>query len=667
MKKCKYIIMTLLFLGATGVFTGCIDTDEPAGITELRGAKSELIKAQASLELANVAYRDAETAYKLAEVEYKLIENRLKELEIQQKQLELDLQAAKDEKEKAELQKELDKIANEREKIAEEHKAAMLDAQEKTARAQESYDNAMRAIEAAKLILTPEEEAVLARATSTFNQAKSALNSAHGNLVEAQGDYQRALLLFAGKNIEADLKHKLAVAQYKLDAVVKVVEEIEELLKKVKNRDVIPAAEWDDELTILKNKVADLKLELDQAILEKERITLENRDLLTENKSKKEEYDAANEEVISVEGYERPIPEVNVVEVLNEYVIANEPVAGYDLSGVFSYTSFEFTNEDYINDESSDINSVLETIDGWLELMKNAGVTNEEEVAHKKVELALWAAVVKEAIEDENDAIKAWEDALKVWEEADEDDKADAYDDLRVASAAAFGTALDYDYRPRLTQPKEEEFEAFIAAGGSYADLGAVGARMEAEKVYNTINSVVEQKDLYLALSKDLRARKQLVLETADENKDRVADLYIAYQEGVEAYDELFAEVNTIIDGQELLISEYNSYIEMLEGYIAKYLKYGDIQASNYTGFIEALELLLQEKQATVITLQGNVEKAQKELDMYNSEDKEYTEHYALKQAEEAFKTAMDAYNTASDRYQAAYETLQNVINVLLK
>ena len=51
MRKWTYLVATLLMAGTTATFTGCIDTDEPEGIVDLRGAKSELIKAQAAVKL----------------------------------------------------------------------------------------------------------------------------------------------------------------------------------------------------------------------------------------------------------------------------------------------------------------------------------------------------------------------------------------------------------------------------------------------------------------------------------------------------------------------------------------------------------------------------------------------------------------------------------------
>ena len=71
MKKWTYLVAAGILLGATPVFTGCIDNDEPEGITVLRGAKAELLKAKASVVAASVEQIKAEAALKLAEAEVK--------------------------------------------------------------------------------------------------------------------------------------------------------------------------------------------------------------------------------------------------------------------------------------------------------------------------------------------------------------------------------------------------------------------------------------------------------------------------------------------------------------------------------------------------------------------------------------------------------------------
>ena len=67
MKKWTYLAVTGMLLGTAPVFTGCIDNDEPEGITILRQAKSELLRARASVEEANAASILADAALKEAQ------------------------------------------------------------------------------------------------------------------------------------------------------------------------------------------------------------------------------------------------------------------------------------------------------------------------------------------------------------------------------------------------------------------------------------------------------------------------------------------------------------------------------------------------------------------------------------------------------------------------
>ena len=62
-KKWTYVAIVSMMLGVAPVFTGCVDTDEPAGLENLRGAKAQLLQAQAAVQEANAAYRLAEIEY----------------------------------------------------------------------------------------------------------------------------------------------------------------------------------------------------------------------------------------------------------------------------------------------------------------------------------------------------------------------------------------------------------------------------------------------------------------------------------------------------------------------------------------------------------------------------------------------------------------------------
>ena len=137
MRKWTYLVAALLVGGATTTFTGCIDNDEPASITELRGAKAELIKAKAAVQTAEAAYKEAQIAIVNAKAAYL-------EEKVAQEKLKTEVQAAKTEAMKAYWQQKA-------EISAELFKAKMLELQVQTAQEQAAYEKAMIDIEVALL------------------------------------------------------------------------------------------------------------------------------------------------------------------------------------------------------------------------------------------------------------------------------------------------------------------------------------------------------------------------------------------------------------------------------------------------------------------------------------------------------------------------------------
>ena len=192
MRKWTYLVATLLMAGTTATFTGCIDTDEPEGIAELRGAKSDFIKAQAAVELVEAELRKAQVAeQELVNAGLALqnksaeIDLQLHELDIQLKQLLIEKEEAATAQAKAEAEAaiakaEADKTKWENEKalIVEQYKEKMLLAETATAKAQEAYKQAMEQIEASKLLLTDEEQARLNGVQAQVAYAKQAMDMA---------------------------------------------------------------------------------------------------------------------------------------------------------------------------------------------------------------------------------------------------------------------------------------------------------------------------------------------------------------------------------------------------------------------------------------------------------------------------------------------------------
>ena len=192
MRKWTYLVATLLMAGTTATFTGCIDTDEPEGIAELRGAKSDFIKAQAAVELVEAELRKAQVAeQELVNAGLALqnksaeIDLQLHELDIQLKQLLIEKEEAATAQAKAEAEAaiakaEADKTKWENEKalIVEQYKEKMLLAETVTAKAQEAYKQAKEQIESSKLLLTDEEQARLNGVQAQVAYAKQAMDKA---------------------------------------------------------------------------------------------------------------------------------------------------------------------------------------------------------------------------------------------------------------------------------------------------------------------------------------------------------------------------------------------------------------------------------------------------------------------------------------------------------
>ena len=135
MRKWTYLVAALLMGGVTTSLTSCIDNEEPAGITDLRGAKAELLRAKAKVQEAEAAYKTAQIAIEEAKAAY------LQE-KVAQEKLETELKAAK-----TEAQKE--KIKQKMQLRAEEFKAELLAAQTNTLKADAAYKQALIDIELA--------------------------------------------------------------------------------------------------------------------------------------------------------------------------------------------------------------------------------------------------------------------------------------------------------------------------------------------------------------------------------------------------------------------------------------------------------------------------------------------------------------------------------------
>lgn len=129
MRKWTYLVAALLMGGVSTSLTSCIDNDEPAGITDLRGAKADLLRAKAAVEQAKVAWEEANAAYRQAQAD-------IKAEEAKQEALRTALLEAQTAAEKASIEQEAAISAATAE-------AALKAAQEKALQANLSYQKTL--------------------------------------------------------------------------------------------------------------------------------------------------------------------------------------------------------------------------------------------------------------------------------------------------------------------------------------------------------------------------------------------------------------------------------------------------------------------------------------------------------------------------------------------
>lgn len=139
MRKWTYLVAGLLVCGAATTFTGCIDNEEPAGITELRGAKAELLKAKADYERVLITWQEVQ-------VERERVALDKDKVALEMDKLKLEMQQAANDWKKDSLQAMRDTLALSLQK-------SMLDLQKKQADAQYEYDKALANIKAAMLTM----------------------------------------------------------------------------------------------------------------------------------------------------------------------------------------------------------------------------------------------------------------------------------------------------------------------------------------------------------------------------------------------------------------------------------------------------------------------------------------------------------------------------------
>lgn len=237
MRKWTYLVAALLMSGATATFTSCIDTEEPTGITDLRGAKADFIRAKA-------AYQDAVTQLELVKVQREEIYRQMEEIDLQMKQIDLELK-------QAQADYLIEEWTQKKEYLVEQYKAWMAEAQAKTAWAQATLIRALADLEVAEL--TARDDAFAAE----ILQTRGALNTALTELTVAQGDLYTAemsQLAYVSRNQNYVHSRELLIAEQQYD--LNILNSLLDSYKNITNPNDL--AELNKKKAEINNKIAAL-------------------------------------------------------------------------------------------------------------------------------------------------------------------------------------------------------------------------------------------------------------------------------------------------------------------------------------------------------------------------------------------------------------------------
>lgn len=364
----KVILFLVVGIGALCTLSSCLQNEEPAGVENLRNAKSELIKAEAQYKAAEIALVQAEAALKeTIRAGYEL-DNKLKELDVQLKEAQvayelarIELQKAQDaaanEVELAKLQNDLlaqeirkQKLENQKELVVEEHKEALLKAQKAVAEAEKAYQDVLDEINSVTTELTEAEKTQLAYYTQQVEAIRTKLNTAQDQLVSAQHGLIKAKYEYDPVQREVELTRKVAAANETLENVKTLLAEAEEIdlqggvSEWITRKEGIDAKKEEIETQIKEINLAAEEKRQEAAPLEEELVEVKKSldeveaDIAEVRDGRAAVYnDPADEETVT-------IPDIVWQDVYNNRWVFDGAARFFDIYGLGITYSFEFSS-----------------------------------------------------------------------------------------------------------------------------------------------------------------------------------------------------------------------------------------------------------------------------------------------------------------------------------
>ena len=502
-KKWTYVAIVSMMLGVAPVFTGCVDTDEPAGLEQLRGAKAQLLQAKAAVEEANAAYRLAEIEYLNAKTAQEQALAQYQEYQAELARLQVELKEAENEMLKKQYEQQIAQIEQDMKLAALQNEAAIITLQKQIAEAKRSYELLLKQIEIAEAIGSDNEIETVANLRIQLEQryfelyGSDGMGGIAGELRDAQENLYNAQLNKL-KGYDTDEYGNpsptpvlwIPTLENNRDEAQADVTAAEEALKVLEDFKAKPVedTDWRAEIEKIEADIETLKLQSDEIeaqiaeakakpeYLKKEQAVngvYDESGVLVQNgttQNLKEASDALllkqQNEVLEIPAY-TPTTEFDATSVMGQAL-------GHG-SDYFSYTASTYnwaTSADSEPKKSSEYPAAVESVitnqyEAWLDIIDNATFKTPNEIAQAEAVLSDKKKAEEAALKTFNTAKDKWTKVLDIINKAQDYDVETtefekkttayntAYDALNVAITnwnTQIQEAYDEAYDEKLTE-----------------------------------------------------------------------------------------------------------------------------------------------------------------------------------------------------------------------
>ena len=254
-KVLSAILFSALFAG-TGTFTSCIDTDEPAGIEELRGAKAELIRAKVAVEQANAAYTLAAAEVEKAKAAKEAALAKQEEATARLLQAQAEAEEAVTAEAKAQAEANIAVIKAALEETLLEYQNSVLEEKTLLLEAQRNYEIAVKQAEIAKALMSEKAFVKYSKLAKEVQTKQGNLDSKQAEIDAKLAELKSAVLVF-----DLDSAFEVRKAENALNVHKANLEGQKELIAKYEkylaNDSTLETSEWRAEIAKIEDEIAE--------------------------------------------------------------------------------------------------------------------------------------------------------------------------------------------------------------------------------------------------------------------------------------------------------------------------------------------------------------------------------------------------------------------------